>query len=62
LGGVVQLGESGLGGTKATEKPMCKESDQEKGRFQRGDRIRGLWHRAEATENPMCKESRKEKG
>ena len=62
LRGVVRLGEYGPGGTKATEKPMCKESCKEK------ISLRGVARLGEsgpgstkATEGPMCKESCKEK-
>ena len=35
--------ESPTGGAKATYRPMCKESCKEKGSFERGGRIRGIW-------------------
>ncbi len=59
LRGVVKLGESGPGGTTATEKPMRKESYKEKGVARLGESGPGG---AKATEGPMCKESSKEKG
>ncbi len=43
LEGVVTLGESGPGGAKATERPMCKKAVRKKGRFGRGGQIRGIW-------------------
>ena len=67
LRGVVRLGEYGPGGTKATEKPMCKESCEEKislrGVPRLGESGR-IWPcvGTKATERPMCKESCEEKG
>ncbi len=60
---MVSLGESGHGGAKATEMPICKESCKEKGSV--SDGVIRLWESgpggAKATEKPMCKESCKEK-
>ena len=59
---MVRLGESGPGGTTATEKPMCKESCKEEISMRGVARSRGAGPgRAKATEGTKCKESCKEK-
>ena len=62
---MVRLGESGSGGAKATERPMCKESCKEKGQVWEGWSDQGnlaLAGGTKATEKPMHQERYKEKG
>ncbi len=60
---MARLGESGPGGAKATERPICKDSCKEK---RLGLREVARLEKSgpagtKATERPMCKESCKEK-